>query len=120
MRIKIDPATARAGVIFGCMGSPSILGVVVPLTLSEPLGIGVAVMNAVELDAAAFGVSEELLNPFDETLDVASLGEDVVGWVVEAATASLGEVVASRGITAYRWAVAVGQSFAKSMAEKAR
>ena len=110
--------------IFGCMGSPSILGVVVPLTLSEPFTIGVAVVNVVEVDAAALvafaGVSGELLIPFDETLDVASLGENVVGWVVEAAAASLGEVVASRGITAYRWAVVVGQFFAKNMAERAR
>lgn len=54
MSIKIGPAIARAGVILGCMGSPSILGVVVlPLTLSEPFTIGVAVTSAVEFDAAA-------------------------------------------------------------------
>ena len=77
----MDPANARAGVIFGCMGSPSISGVVVPLTLSEPFAIGVAVMNA-EVDAAALeafsGVSEVLLIPADEALDVASLEEDGV------------------------------------------
>ena len=49
----MGPAKARAGVILGCMGSPSILGVVVPLTLSEPFTIGVAVASAVEFDAAA-------------------------------------------------------------------
>lgn len=82
MSINMDPANARAGVIFGCMGSPSISsGVVVPLTLSEPFAIGVAVMNA-EVDAAALaafsGVSEVLLIPADEVLDVASLEEDGV------------------------------------------
>ena len=49
----MGPAKARAGVILGCIGSPSILGVVVPLTLSEPFTIGVAVTSAVELDAVA-------------------------------------------------------------------
>lgn len=120
----MGPATAKAGVIFGCMGSPSILGVVVPLTLSEPLAIGVAVMNAVELDAAALvafaGVPEVLLPPFDEALEVASLDEDAVERVVEAATASLVEVVASRGSTGYLWAVVVGQFVANSMAERAK
>ena len=102
----MGPATARAGVISGCMGSPSILGIVVPLTLSEPFAIGVAVVSAVELDAAALvafaGVPEATLIPSDEVLGVASLGEDVVERVVETAAASLMEVVACRGSTAYR------------------
>ena len=76
------PATARAGVMLGCMGSPSIFGTVVPLTPSEPLEIGVAVMIAVELDAAALvafaGGSGVLLIPSEEELGVASLGDDVV------------------------------------------
>lgn len=75
------PATARAGVIFGCMGSPSISGVVVPLTLSEPFVIGVAVMSG-EVDAAALeaftGLPEALLIPADEALGVDSLEEDGV------------------------------------------
>ena len=75
------PATARAGVIFGCMGSPSISGVVVPLTLSEPFAIGVAVMSD-EVDAAALdpfaGLPEVLLIPADEALGVDSLDEDGV------------------------------------------
>lgn len=75
------PATARAGVIFGCIGSPSISGVVVPLTLSEPFAIGVAVTSA-EVDAAALeafaGLPEMLLVPADEALGVASLNEDGV------------------------------------------
>ena len=102
----MGPTTAKAGVILGCMGSPSILGVVVPLTLSEPFAIGVAVMSVVELDAArlvAFaGVPEVTLIPSDEMFGVASLDEDVVERVVEAATASLMEVGACRGSTAYR------------------
>lgn len=97
----MGPTTAKAGVIFGCMGSPSILGVVVPLTLSEPFTIGVAVMNGVDPDAAALvafaGVRKVLLIPSDKASGVASLGEDVVEWVVEAAAASLVGVVASRG-----------------------
>lgn len=75
------PATARAGVIFGCMGSPWISGVVVPLTLSEPFAIGVAVTSA-EVAAAALeafaGLPEVLLNSADEALGVDSLGEDGV------------------------------------------
>lgn len=102
----MGPATANAGVILGCMGSPSILGAVVPLTLSEPLTIGVAVTSAVELDATALvavvGVSDVLLVPSDEELNVASLTEEVVRWVVEAAAASLLEVAASRRSSAYR------------------
>lgn len=105
MSIKMVPATARAGVIFGFMGSPSILGVVVPVTLSEPLAIGVAVMNAVELDAAAFiafaGAPEVLLIPSDEELGVASPGVAFVEWVIEIGVASLMDVVASRGSIAY-------------------
>ena len=70
----MGPATARAGVIVGCMGSPSIVGIVVSLTLSEPFAIGVAVMSAVELDAAALvalaGVPRLLLIPSGETLGV--------------------------------------------------
>lgn len=77
----MTPATARAGVIFGCMGSPSISGVVVPLTLSEPLAIGVAVMSA-EVDAAASeafaGLPEVLLSPAIEAPGVDSLDEDGV------------------------------------------
>ena len=95
----MDPATARAGVISGWMGSPSIFGVVVPLTLSEPFTIGVDDMSGVVVDAAALvgpaGVVEVLLIPSDEALDAA-------GWIVETAAASLAEVVASRGSTAYR------------------
>lgn len=106
MSIKMGPVNARAGVIFGCIGSPSILGVVVPLTSSEPFAIGVAVVSAVELDAAALvalaGVPEVLLNPSDEASGVSSLGEGVAESVVETAAVSLVEVVASRGSTAYR------------------
>lgn len=76
------PATARAGVMLGWMGSPSTLGTaVVPLTPSEPLGIGVAVTIAVELDAAALvafaGGSGVLLIPSEEEVGVASRGDDV-------------------------------------------
>ncbi len=80
----------------------------VPLTLSEPFAIGAAVMTAAELPAAAelvafAGVPDVPLSPSDEKLGVASLGgDDVVEWVVEAAAASLMEVVASRGSTASR------------------
>ena len=91
--------------ILGCIGSPSILGVVVPLTLSEPFGIGAAVTSADELDGAALvafaAVSEVLLLPSDEDTDVASLIDDAGKEDVEAAVASL-EEVASRGRTIYR------------------
>lgn len=104
MSIKIVPATAMAGVIFGFIGSPSILGVVVPVTLSEPFAIGVAVMNAIVLDAAAFmafaGAPEVLLVPSDGKLGVASLEVDFVEWVIEVAVASWMDVVASRGTIA--------------------
>lgn len=124
MTIKMGPAIAKAGVICGCIGSPLMLGVVVPLMLSEPFAIGVAVMSAVELDAAALvafaGVLEVLLVPPDEALDVASLGKDVVERVVKAAAASLVEVVASRGSTAYPSAVVAGQFVANSTAETAK
>ena len=74
------PAIAKPGVILGCIGSPSILGVVVPLTLSEPFGIGVAVTSAEELDGAALvafaEISEVLLLPSNEDSDVASLDDD--------------------------------------------
>ena len=104
MTIKMGPVTARAGVIFGCIGSPSILGVVVPLTLSEPFAIGVAVMSAWELEAAALvalaEVVDVLLNPSDEALGVVSLSDVVVEKVAEAAVDSWVEVVASRGSTA--------------------
>ena len=64
------------------MGSPSILGVVVPLTSSEPLAIGVAVTSAVELDAAALvafaGGPEVLVNPLDMELEAASLMDDAL------------------------------------------
>ena len=100
------PATARAGVILGCIGSPSILGVVVPLTPSEPLAIGVAVTSAVELDAAALvafaGVPEVLLVPSDEENGVTLPDDDAAEWVVEAAAAFSLDAVASRGSTAYR------------------
>lgn len=102
----MGPETARAGVIFGCMGSPSISGVVVPLTLSEPFAIGVAVTSGVELNAAALvtfdGFPETLLTPSDEALGVASPDDGVVEEVVEAAAKSLVDVLASRGSTAYR------------------
>ena len=119
------PATARAGVILGCMGSPSILGVVVPVTLSEPLTIGVAVTSVEEVDAAALvafaEVAEALVIPSDEDLDVALLDNDVaVEWMVEAVAGSLKEVVASRGRTAYLWAVVVGHFIANSRAKRAR
>lgn len=88
------------------MGSPSILGVLVPSTLSEPFAIGVAVMSAVEVNVAALvafaEVPELLLVPSDGALGVDSLGEDFVEEVVEAAAASSVEEVASRGRTAYR------------------
>lgn len=78
----MGPTTARAGVIFGCMGSPSNFGVEMSLTSSEPFAIGLAVMSAMELDAAALvafaEVPEELLIPFDETLGVVSLGEGIL------------------------------------------
>ena len=106
MSIKTVPATARAGVILGCMGSPSILGTVVPVTLSEPLAIGVAVTSAAELAAAALvalaGVPEALLISSVEELGVASTDDANEEGVVEAAAASLVEVAASRGSTAYR------------------
>ena len=74
------PAIAKPGVILGCIGSPSILGVVVPLTLSEPFGIGVAVTSAEELDGAALvafaEISEVLMLPSNEDSDVASLDDD--------------------------------------------
>ena len=80
MSIRMIPAIAMPGVILGCIGSPSILGVVVPLTLSEPFGIGVAVTSADELDGAALvafaEVSEVLLLPSDEDIDVTSLNDD--------------------------------------------
>ena len=102
----MGPATARAGVMLGWMGSPSIFGTVVPVTLREPLGIGVAVTSAAVLNAAAVvafaWVPAALLIPADEELGVAPLGGDVVEWVMEAAAASLVEVVSSRGRTAYR------------------
>lgn len=120
----MGPATASAGVILGCRGSPSILGVVVPLTLSEPLAIGVAVIAAAELDAAVLkafaGVPEVLLVPSSVELGVDSLDDDVVEWVVEAAAASLVEAAASRGNTAYRWAVVVGHFVASNTAETAK
>ena len=76
------PAIAKPGVILGCIGSPSILGVVVPLTLSEPFGIGAAVTSADELDGAALvafaEVSEVLLLPSEEDWDVTSLDDEVV------------------------------------------
>lgn len=104
MNIKMGPVTARAGVIFGCIGSPSILGVVVLLTLSEPFAIGVAVMSAWELEAAALvalaGLLVVLLVPSDKALGVVSLSEGVVEKVAEAAADSVVEVVASRGSTA--------------------
>lgn len=75
------PATTRPGVIFGCMGSPSISGVVVPLTLSEPFAIGVAVTST-EVDAAVLetfaGLAKVLLNSAEEALGVVSLEEDGV------------------------------------------
>ena len=106
MSVSTIPAIAKPGVILGCMGSPSILGVVVPLTLSEPFGIGVAVTSAAELDGAALvafaEVSKRLLLPSDEDMDVAaSLNDDAGEEDVEAAVASLKEV-ASRGSTTYR------------------
>ena len=117
LSIKMGPATARAGVILGCMGNPSIFGTVVPLTLREPFGIGVAVTSAAVLEAAAAvafaWVPEALLTPTDEDFGVASLGGDVVEGVIEAAAASLVEGVSSRGSTAYRWAVVVGQFVTK-------
>ena len=68
------PAIAKPGVILGCIGSPSISGVVGPLTLSEPFGIGVAVTSADELDGAALvafaEVPEVLLLPSGEDWDV--------------------------------------------------
>ena len=74
------PAIAKPGVILGCIGSPSILGVVVPLTLSEPFGIGVAVTSAEELDGAALvafaEISEVVLLASNEDSDVASLDDD--------------------------------------------
>lgn len=76
------PAIAKPGVILGCIGSPSILGVEVPLTLSEPLGIGAAVTSAGELDGAALvalaEVSEVLLLPLEEDWDVTSLNDEAV------------------------------------------
>ena len=106
MSIKTVPATARAGVILGCMGSPSILGTAVPVTLSEPLTIGVAVTSAVELDAAALvafaGVPEALLISSVEEWGVASTDDGDVERAVEVAAASLVEIAASRGSTAYR------------------
>ena len=105
MRIRTIPAIAKPGVILGCIGSPSILGVVVPLTLSEPFGIGVAVTSAAELDGAALVAfaegSKVLLLPSDEDMDVASLNDDAGEEDVEAAVAPL-EEVASRGSTTYR------------------
>ena len=102
----MGPATANAGVILGCIGSPSIMGVVVPLTLSEPFGIGAAVTSAGRLDAAAFvavvGISNVLLVRSEEELGVASLADEVAEGVAEAATVSLLEVAASRGRIAYR------------------
>ena len=122
--INIVPATARAGVIVGWMGNPSIFGTVVPLTLSEPLAIGVAVTSAEELDAAALvalaGVPEVLLIPSNEESEVASAGNGDLEWVVEVAAACSGEVVASRGSTACGCAVLVGQFDSSDTTETAR
>lgn len=106
------------------MGSPSILGVVVSLALSEPFVIGVAVTSARELDAAALvtfaAVREELLIPSEEAFGVGSLDDGFVEWYVEEAAAASVEVGASRGSTANRWAVVVGHFVANSTAETAK
>ena len=124
MSIKMGPAIARAGVILGCIGSPSILGAVVPLTLSEPFTIGVAVTSAVELDAAALvdlaRFSEVLPIPSDGAMDVTLPTEDAGEWLVEAAAASLVEAAASRGSAGNRSAVVTEHFSAISMAEAAK
>lgn len=76
-----------------------------PVILSEPLTIGVAVMRAAELDAAALvavvGVPDVLLIPFDEEPGVAWLDDEVVEWAMEEAVPSWEEVLSARGSTAY-------------------